>query len=399
MKKTKKHLLYFILLLSFIPIEPLPAQCVGNSPWKQLVPSAKLPEGLKIRDANNNLDVIRFKDKYYIAFRTAPSHFASKKTQLHVLSSLDLKSWQHETSVYMASDLREPRFFIFQDELYFMYFKGGTKMFRFQPQGIFLTKLNENNKAWEEAQELDIPLGYVPWRIIPHQDKLYLSTYDGMNEYKLDVPAEFRLFVSEDAYTWQAISEEPQISHKRAIAEIEIIFDDQEDIWGVARLEFDGSYLVHASYPDYSTFEYWYNPHKFDSPLLFQHDDKIYLIARRNLDGPLVQKQGKHKKNLLHYSLTKKTTALYLLDPQTKSIIHIKDFTSTGDCAFPGISKINDKEYLVLNYSSNIKKREKIWLAGQLGKTYIYESVLHIDDCQTFINASTSQFVFEFIEP
>ncbi|MEZ4979906.1 MAG: hypothetical protein R2772_11515, partial [Chitinophagales bacterium] len=221
-------------------------------------------------------------------------------------------------------------------------------------------------------------------------------TYDGINEYKLNVPSEFRLYKSIDGMNWAALSEEPQIKHDRAIAEIELSFDENDDIWGIARLEFDGSYLVHADNNDYSKFEYWYSPYKFDSPLFFKHNGKHYLIARRNLDGPLVHKEGKYKKNLVRYSLKKKTTALYLLDTKNKSLIHVKDFDSTGDCAFPGIAQINENEYYLLNYSSNIEKRKKVWVIGQLGKTFIYKSTLRIQDCETFINASTSQFVYPF---
>jgi hypothetical protein len=372
------------------------AQCISNTDWERVIPSANLPEGLEIRNANNNLDLILHQGKYYMAFRTAPSHFASKKTKLYILSSSDFESWQFEKEIFLESDLREPRFYQKGDSLFFMFFKGGTKMFKFEPQGIYACYLNSQDNNWSEIQKINIPLGYVPWRIKEHKGVFYLSTYDGINEYKLEVPSEFRLFTSKDGLQWEALSEQPQIRHERAIAEIELTFDENDDMWGIARLEFDGSYLVHANKEDYSKFEYWYSPYKFDSPIFFTHEGNHYLIARRNIDGPLVHTEGKYKKNLVRYSFRKKTTALYLLDKEAKSLIHIKDFNSTGDCAFPGISSINENEFYMLNYSSNIEKRKKPWIVGQLGKTYIYKSKLKIEDCETFINSSTSRYVFQF---
>ena len=50
----------------------------------------RIPKDVHLRKANNNLDIITYVDKYYLAFRTAPSHFASKKTRIYVLSSMIL---------------------------------------------------------------------------------------------------------------------------------------------------------------------------------------------------------------------------------------------------------------------------------------------------------------------
>lgn len=373
----------YILSLSIIYLlltNSILGQAIENSEWQKIIPSNELPSNVKSQRANNNLDLAFFSGKYYLAFRTAPSHFASKKTKLYVLRTNNFNDWEFENEVFFGTDLREPRFYQRNDTLFMMFMKLGSKVTKFQPQGVFVSYLNTKTNKWSPVSEVKIPLGYVPWRIIHHKDIFYLSTYDGINEYDVNQPSEFRIFTSTDGLNWNKISDKPQIQHERAIAEIEFIFDDQEDIWGIARLEFDGSYIVHAKKGDYTNFEFWYSPHKFDSPLLFSHKGNIYLVARRNLKGPLVRKKGKHKSNLVKYSLTKKTTSIYLLDTQNKSIKLIKDFNATGDNAFPAISIKNNNEYYLLNYSSDINKRRKNWIIGQLGKTYIYKSILKINN-------------------
>ena len=46
---------------------------------RQVIPSARLPDGLELGAANNNLDVVRHTDGFvYLAFRTAPHHFAGR---------------------------------------------------------------------------------------------------------------------------------------------------------------------------------------------------------------------------------------------------------------------------------------------------------------------------------
>lgn len=374
-----KALILFFTLIAVLSPSQLSAQCITNTEWEQIIPAPNLPSQVKTRHSNNNLDVIEFQGRFYVGFRTAPNHFASKKTKLYVLSTTDFTSWKYETEVFKESDLREPRFFSRNDTLFFMFFNGGKKKFKFEPNGIYQMHYTANK--WSADQEMNLPLGYVPWRIKPHNGLFYLSTYEGINEYKLNEPCETRFFTSPDGFTWKPLSDKPQIDHPRASAEAAFVFDDAGDLWGIARLEFDGSYIYHAPKDDIATWETWYSPHKFDSPIMFTNRGRIFVIARRNLDGPFYRKDKKYKKNLLRYSLKKKTTALYQLDTENKTLIHIKDFKSTGDCAFPGIAQINDSTYYVLNYSSNIKKRRKAWLVGQLGKTFIYKTVLTIPAC------------------
>ncbi|MBK8671972.1 MAG: hypothetical protein IPN93_02995 [Bacteroidetes bacterium] len=58
----------------------------------KVIPSPNLPSEINCKRSNNNLDIAFFKNKYYLAFRTAPTHFASKKTIIYIVSSIDLKN-------------------------------------------------------------------------------------------------------------------------------------------------------------------------------------------------------------------------------------------------------------------------------------------------------------------
>jgi hypothetical protein len=106
-------------------------------------------------------------------------------------------------------------------------------------------------------------------------------------------------------------------------------------------------------------------------------------VSRRNLDGEMdkvkhrkSEKQGKGR-NLIRYSITKKVTALFKLNKDSLTLDLVTDFPSTGDCSYAGITKLNNNTYLLMNYSSDITKRKKNWISGQLGKTYIYYTKLH----------------------
>jgi len=158
----------------------------------------------------------------------------------------------------------------------------------------------------------------------------------------------------------------------------EFIFDEEGNLWGTLRMEGDGAMVVFAEADDLSNWQTRYTKHKYDSALLFEHESEIYLISRRNMDG-YAKKSNWRLYNLLRYSFTRKRTALFHLNKDKMQLDWIRDFPSTGDTAFPGIISLGDGQYFLLNYSSNIHGKEKSWIKGQLGKTYIYSTILDMN--------------------
>ncbi|MBN4061892.1 MAG: hypothetical protein COA57_03915 [Flavobacteriales bacterium] len=373
--------LFLFFFLAFFSLKHL-AQTITTTDWQQLVPSENLPLEIQARNSNNNLDLVKYRKRYYFAFRTAPLHFASKKTKLYIVSSDDLKNWQYETEFHMGNDLREPRFIIYHDTLFFYFFEGGKNIFKFQPRHVWATCFA--NGHWLQPKNMGMD-GYVPWRIRERSDTLYLSAYYGVNLYKSTHSADLRLFYSTNGLDWKKLSDEPQISGTGG-EEGEFIFDKDGNLWGTVRLEGEGGIIVHAHKDSIGCWQKKHTPYKYDSALLFEHDDEIYLISRRNLDGTAAKAWNwlphpiRQKYNLLRYSFTNKKTALFRFNKEKMEIEWVMDFPSTGDTAFPAIAQYGKNSYALMNYSSDFNKRPKNWFSGQLGKTYIYWTVLSFDD-------------------
>ena len=372
-----------ICLLILAWINPFaPAQSIDPSGWEQLIPSDDIDVRITCQKSNNNLDAIKFRDRYFIAFRSAPSHFASKKTKLYVMSSDGLEAlgeeefWKLEHEIHLGNDMREPRFSIYKDSLRLYFFEGGKRPHKFEPQHIWMTKYL-STETWSDQRDMKLD-GYVNWRLRQRSDTLYMSAYYGKELYSNTHLGDQRLFYSLDGDNWDPISEEAQLEHQ-GVEEGEFIFDPQGDLWGTARLEGDGAMVIHARANDLSDWEVSYTKDKYDSALLFEHHDGIYLIARRNVDGN-ASKSGFRLYNLLRYSFTKKKTALYQLNQVTMSIDWIKDLPSTGDTAFPGIIDLGEGKFFLINYSNNIHGREMNWIKGQLRKTYIYKTTLDMNE-------------------
>jgi hypothetical protein len=115
---------------------------------------------------------------------------------------------------------------------------------------------------------------------------------------------------------------------------------------------------------------------------MFDHDDDIYLVSRRNNDGPIDKSKdsiltNRHRvRNLIRYWFTTKVTSVFKLNKKDLSLSLISDLPSTGDTAFPGIVQLDNGSYVLMNYSSNIMGHKKNWFFGQLGRTYIYWTTL-----------------------
>ena len=370
----------FVLFLNFLFLSNLFSQesfSIHHSEWKNL--TLLMPKECKIQKSNNNIDIIRYKNRYYLAFRTARSHFPSRKCRMFILSSEDFQNWKVEKEFYEKIwDLREPRFFIFKDTLYFLYFTVAASHLKFRPEKIYVCK-STGNGLWSEPKDIGL-YRYVPWRVREYKGKLYLSAYYGYKIYKKNHQADLRLFVSEDGNQWNKLSENPQIGDFSG-EEGEFIFL-KDTLFAVVRLEGFGSYLCKANPEDYSKWEKKYSKFKYDSSLLLNHQNEIYLFSRRNLDGECDKCKGDRecfpnknkgkRRNLIRYSLTKKVTAVFYLNREKMELEWIKDFPSTGDNAFPAIAPINENEYFLVNYSSDINKKPKSWIRGQFGKTYLY---------------------------
>jgi hypothetical protein len=351
---------------------------ISFSPLIKTIPSACLPKEVLCQKANNNLDVIIYKQRYYIAFRTAPTHFASRQTCLYVMSSADAQKWTYETKISKGCDIREPRFLILKNKLFIYYFEAGRNPLKFQPRNFCVCTLDSGK--WKSTVLPDLK-NFVPWNVKIHKGKAYLSAYYGKGLYKFSHQADLRLFTSEDGFHWTPLSTEPQCTYKGA-EEGEFEFDKVGNLWATIRLEGEGALIAYA---DKDSLEKWHFTHtgnKYDSALLFAQGDEIYLISRINMDGEADQAPRwlplwiRQKYNLVRYSLTEKKTALFRLDRTTKKMVHLFDFPSIGDNAFPRIVEYSSNSFLLFNYSSDISRKPISWLRGQLGKTFIYKTEL-----------------------
>ncbi len=359
-----------------------------------LIPSLDLPQGVEPQNSNNNVCIAIFNHRLFLAFRTGPTHFASKKTGIHVMSSADGKEWRKEMEIFNGQDFREPFLIPINGKLHFYTFGAGTKMTAFEPQFIDHFT-SDGNGSWSEPEKV-LNLGEVHWSIKNRNGSTFMTSYTG-SHYEVKGPSKVRLFFkqTDDGVNWKTVNDTGAV-YFGGVSETAWEFDRDKNLWAVTRLEDGdnsgfGSHVAFAKADDLGNWEFPADadPRCFMSPKMFRHGDDLYLIGRRQLGKKPFGKVKRTKKmstqrkgNWVGYSLSPKTTALFKINKETRKVEWVMDLPGAGDTAFPSILRLDKHRFLFANYTSPINHQKRDWLMGQLGKTSIYLQLITFAPCQ-----------------
>lgn len=351
------------------------------------ISNGHLPSEIKTQKSNNNVSITVFEKRLFMAFRTSKTHFASKKTHLYVISSLDGINWDFELEVFEKTDLREPLLAVLNGQLNFLYFKGGSNPFKFEPS--YIQKMTRKSQAsWTTPVSL-LGKGEVPWEIKTRQGKTLLTSYRG-SHYKLTGKSGLQVLFQEtdDGIIFKpssALAKSPVV-YSGGVSEVGWEYDHEGNVWAVTRNEDGdengfGSQIMFASKdrPDIWKQIGKTDPNNYMSPKMFRVGKELFLIGRKQLGKkPFDRTSSKRSfffrrlKNWVSYSLSSKGTALYRINKTEGKIEFVMDLPGHGDNAFPSIYRLNEKEFLVANYTSALSKPNRSWIIGQLKATEIY---------------------------
>jgi hypothetical protein len=347
-----------------------------------VVPSPTLPPGLDLKRSNNNLAIALHDGRLFLAFRTAPIHFASPNARLVVLSSPDLgRTWALETTIATGRDLREPFLLEVGGHLRLYFVELNERFYRFEALALWRSS-RCGAGCWTVPEKWGAP-DEITWDFKVRGGRAWMTSYRNKRYEVRTRPVEIRFQTSTDGLDWTDVGEGPV--YRGGATETSFEFDRGGSLWAITRNEDGdesgfGSHVVSA---EAGTLGVWRfpkrsDPQKFDSPRLFRHGAEIYLVARRDLGPPFGMRfaslSGGTRRLFAwaSYSLQPKRTALYRLDPQARRFEPIVDLPSAGDTAFPSVVRLSPHEFLIANYSSAFRHKERSWFWGQLNSTGIY---------------------------
>jgi hypothetical protein len=365
---------FLVAVVGFVacsPPERVPE--LGEIRW--VVPSAVLPPGLVPLASNNNVSIALHEERLFMGWRTSETHFASEGSRIHLVSSADLgTSWDLESTWELGADVREPLLYVVAGQLFFQFFEAGTDPLAFEPLQIWRSEYLGTG-SWSELEARGEE-GEVPWEVVVREGVAWMTSYVG-EHYDLTAGTEaieLRFSRSEDGRNWSG-----DTVYVGGASEAAFQWDDQGALWAILRNEDGdssgfGSLLCTAPPGDSMAWECpdESNPERYDSPRMFTHGGEVWLLARRDVDGPYDQGredltfQEQRLRYLLDYSARPKRTALYRVDRELLRVEHVFDLPSAGDTAFPSVVKLGPHRFLVANYSSPVEDPDRTWLQGQL---------------------------------
>jgi hypothetical protein len=361
---------------------------VRVSDTRRIVPSVGLAPAFQVQTANNNLDVVRHGGRVYLAWRSAPSHFASPQTVMHVASSDDELNWRFEKTYSLDRDLREPRFLSLNGKLMLFVSRLGQSAWSFEPQGLSLGELGRDG-AWSGLEPVGPP-GAIAWRVKPFQGEALMIAYRGGEHlYSFDGGSmSVELWRTSDGRSFRPFSAAGAAVSHGGGSETDFALGADGSLFAVVRNEEGdssgwGSKLCRARADSLGQWTCKTDPRKYDSPLVFEHDGEVYLVGRRNVteSGAYDLGQGsglmRTVRNELSYITAAKRCALWRWVPGEDRLAFVLDLPSRGDTCFPSaISGDTPNQVVLYDYSSDIAGPDLPWSAGQRRPTYVYRHVL-----------------------
>lgn len=361
---------------------------VSEPRW--VVPAENLPAACVLHPANNNVAIALFEGRLFLAWRSAPSHFASSEAVINIVSSVDDGvHWDFEHLVQLGTDVREPFLYETAGRLYLTYFEAGSNPLAFEPQRMWRTFRRGRGdwapaEAWGEA-------GEVPWEAKVRGGRAWFTRYLGDHYGPEGSAIRLRFFTSADGIDWRPAAGDDPTVYVGGASEAGFEFDAEGALWAVLRNEDGdatgfGSLLCRAPATDLGRWECpaASDPERYDSPRMFRHGDDVYLVARRDVGGPFdlgrddLTFEQQRSLYLREYSLRPKRTALYGIDRAARRVVWLRDLPGVGDTCFPSIRRLDAHSFLLANYTSPLDDPNISWLEAQTSSrgTAIYLLVL-----------------------
>ena len=296
-------------------------------------------------------DLVRFKGRFYLAFRSCPEgHGVSPKASIIVLESTDAgESWKpvHRFSV-KNRDTRDPHFLVFKKKLFVItgaWYSGPTKPKSYDlNEHLGYASWSADGRSWEEPQLLEGTYGHYCWRAAVHDGKAYLCARR-KKDFARTLDREFIKSVmleSDDGLIWRKRA----IFQEKDGDETAFLFEPDGDVVGVGRRGRGNAELLRSS-PPYTS---W-----------------ARTDLGRYIGGPLIVKWGARTIVAGRNTVEEKArTQFCWLSGDTLQNFAV--LPSGGDTSYPGFIELSPRRALISWYSShekdaNGKTRTAIYLA------------------------------------
>lgn len=286
-------------------------------------------------------DLCRYRDRFYLTFRSCPDgHGVSPTSSIVVMSSADAATWR---TVFTFSapdrDVRDPHFLEFRGKLFV--YTGAWLCDPYQPERrekndhLGFAAWTEDGDTWRGPKALEGVYGHYIWRAATYADKAFLCGRRLRDFVPVEpgvTPSELiqsALLESDDGLVWRFVG----LFQETLGDETAFLFEDDGAILAVARTHGGGPAQLCRARPPYTAWTRVDLDRFIGGPMLTKWGER-YLVGGRKLRedaGPV--------------------TALYwLADDRLREIAELP---SGGDNSYPGFVALDDTRGLLSFYSSH----------------------------------------------
>ena len=356
-----------------------------------VVPSAGLPPQVHDNRSNNNVHVVRHRGRFYMVWRTAKWHIASEDAVLYVVSSRDQRHWRFEGSFTYGRDLREARLLSWKGRLFLYFALLGANPAAFEPGGTMATEEIAPGR-WRTPKRI-LYDDFVPWAVKVHRGVPYMLGYTGGGGTYSANPPDKKVFWLEtsDGFRWRPVDPSRPVVYRGQCGETDFIFRRDGSLLTACQTENDdklgwGAKVCTAPARNTARWTCRGDKRRLDSPFVFEHDGRVYVVARRqpNFGGNydlgydyLPSRDAKFATYDALYAGTSKRCALWRIDPRTRTFGPLIDAPGRGDTCYPVVLPQGRRSYLLYNYSSPFNGPDEPWGTALLhGPTLIYRATI-----------------------
>jgi hypothetical protein len=287
-------------------------------------------------------DLIRFRGRYYLTFRSCPNgHMVHSTSSIIVLASEDLKNWQpvHRFSVPLR-DTRDPHFLVFRDRLFVYtgtWYSGTGTLPRDQYDlnlHLGYAAWSPDGTDWNSPVMLEGTFGHYIWRACSFGDKAYLC---GRRKHDFRVGPKGE---GDEVHSLMLESDDGLVWRKRAVFqetegdETAFAFREDGSILAIGRRGRNPAQILRSRPP----YEHWDRrdlDRYIGGPLLARWNGQWVVGGRKTIGD------------------TGPTTALYWLD--SDRLQEFAELPSAGDNSYPGFLELSPDHAVMSWYSSHEK--------------------------------------------
>lgn len=285
-------------------------------------------------------DLVRFKDRFYLTFRSCPDgHPVHSTASIIILASDDAQDWQQVHRFHVEKrDTRDPHFLVFQGKLFVYtgtWYSGATSPSREDydlNKHLGYAAWSEDGSTWHSPIMLEGTFGHYVWRAATFGEKAYLC---GRRKIGFAIgprgegrEVESLMLESDDGLIWRKRA----VFQEIAGDETAFLFEPDGSILAIGRRGGDKAQLL-RSRPPYTHWDRKDLDRYIGGPLVVKWGDR-YVVGGRNSTkdrGP-------------------KTSLCWLVGDW---LHEFAELPSGGDNSYPGFVELAPGRALVSYYSSH----------------------------------------------